>query len=156
MTLTAQPQWASTLIGLLEQQRGIYIQLHELCSLQSQHVANGDPEPLLALLAKRQRLIDELTRLNACVAPYKKDWTTLWAQLGGHDQSAIQSLIDQVQALMEEIVAQDEKDRAALSTQRDKVGLQLQNIHTGNALNKAYGATPTDKVMDPRYTDQQG
>ncbi|MHC4993530.1 MAG: flagellar export chaperone FlgN [Planctomycetota bacterium] len=156
MTINTRPEWASTLIDLLEQQRGIYIHLHELCSLQSQHVADGDPEPLLALLGKRQRLIDELTRLNACVAPYKKNWNTLWSQLQSDDQNVIDALIDQVQALMEEIVAQDEKDRQALSEQRDEVGTQLQNIHTGNALNKAYGPKPAAHGVDPRYTDQQG
>jgi hypothetical protein len=155
MTATAKPDWAIGLIDLLHQQRAIYQHLHDLSDRQSQLVAAGNAEPLLSLLAQRQRLIDDLTQLNGQIEPYKQNWPALWAHLDGSSRQAIQSLIDEVQRLLQLIVQQDEHDRQALASQRDHTATQLHQIRTGSVANRAYGKTPGSSDAN-RYTDQQG
>ena len=152
---TPQTNWSEGLIDLLGQQRAIYRQLYELTGRQAQLVKDGEAEPLLELLARRQSLIDELTQINARVEPYKKSWSSLWPRLDSGSQQRVQSLIDDVQGLLDEIVAQDEKDRAALSARRDEAGAGLRHVRAGSAVNRAYGR-PTGHVERNRYTDQQG
>jgi DNA repair ATPase RecN len=153
MTTTTTPDWAAELIALLDQQRRIYHQLGDLSRQQSQLVSAGDAEPLLSLLGQRQQLIDQLTQLNGRIDPYKRDWPALWAQLDRGDR--IQQLIDQVQKLLDDIVQQDEKDRVALSAQRQHVADELQQVRHGTAVNRAYGR-PTTGLDNNRYTDFQG
>jgi hypothetical protein len=155
MTTTTTPDWAAELIALLDQQRRIYHQLGDLSRQQSQLVSAGDAEPLLSLLGQRQQLIDQLTQLNGRIDPYKRDWPALWAQLDRGDQFRIQQLIDQVQKLLDDIVQQDEKDRVALSAQRQHVADELQQVRHGTAVNRAYGR-PTTGLDNNRYTDFQG
>jgi len=156
MTVGVQPDWATGLIDLLDQQRSIYQQLFDLSACQSQLVSAGDAEPLLSLLAQRQRLIDDLTQLNNHIEPYKQNWPALWARLDGRTQAGIQSLIDQVQALLDQILARDEQDRLALSAQRDHTGSQLKQVRTGTAANRAYGSRAAQGTSDNRYADHEG
>lgn len=152
MTLKTKPDWAADLIELLGEQRDIYAQLQELSEKQAALVAEGDAESLLTLLAERQTLIDKLTQLNGRVEPYKQNWPTLWSQLDAQSQRRVQGLIDQVQSLLDRIVQQDERDREALSEQRERIGAQMTRTSQGSAVNKAYGAG----AAEPRYTDREG
>ncbi len=156
MTATARPDWAIGLIDLLEQQRAIYEQLQTLSHRQSELVASGDAEPLLSVLSQRQRLIDDLTQLNGQLEPYKQNWPALWARLDSDTQKTVQGLIDQVQLLLGQIVAQDEKDRVALSAQRERTSSEIKQLRTGSAINRAYGRPQGAPDDQNRYTDQQG
>ena len=156
MTVQTQPDWAADLIGLLDQQRGIYQQLHALSERQAGLVGNGDAEALLTLLGERQRLIDQLTQLNGRIEPFKRDWPRLWAQLDENSQAQVQNLIDKVQSLLDGIVQQDERDRAALSEHRDRIGAQIRQTQAGSAVNRAYGAPAAGAAGQARYTDRQG
>lgn len=155
MTTQTQTNWAGDLIALLEQQRDIYRRLDELSQSQSELVASGEAEPLLDVLAQRQSLIDELTRVNGRLDPYKQQWPTLFNQLDDASQQRIRALIDEVQKLLDRIIEQDEKDRQALSAQRDRAGDSMRQLSAGSAVNQAYGrhAGGTDHS---RFTDQQG
>lgn len=159
MTISAQPDWATGLIDLLDQQRSIYQQLVELSVRQSQLVQAGDAEPLLSLLTQRQRLIDDLTQLNGSIEPYKQNWPALWARLDAASQASIQTLIDSVQKLLDRILAQDEQDRQQLSAQRDRTGAQLKQVNAGSAVNRAYGKAlggGAGSDGNNRYTDDRG
>lgn len=152
MTLTTQPDWAVGLVELLVQQRSVYQELDALSGEQGRLVDAGDAEPLLNLLGQRQALIDQLTQLNARVEPYRQNWPALWAQLDASTQSHIQRLIDEVQSLLDAIVQRDERDRAALSAQRDRVAGETQQLRRGAVVHRAYGAAPSH--AEPRYTDR--
>ena len=155
MTLSLSSGWAEQLLALLERQVRVYEQLRELSGRQGRFVDEGQAEPLLRLLAQRQHLIDELTRLNAELEPMRRDWTDRLAELDEPTRRRINDHVDQMQRLLREIMQQDERDRASLSGRRDQASGELRAIRAGAAVNKAYGqaAAPTDLN---RYTDQQG
>jgi len=154
MAVTTRPDWATELIDLLDDQRRIYVQLHELSQEQTHLVEAGEAEPLLTLLSKRQQLIDRLTQLNGRMEPFRRNWPTLWSELSDAKRTTVQSLIDQVQGLLDKIVNQDERDRAALSAQRERVGQALSQVKVGTNLNRAYGGPASPGSS--RYTDQRG
>ena len=68
----------SELVSLLEKQRDIYLQLQSLSGDQAGLIAGGSAEALLGLLADRQKRVDELTRINVDLEPYRSRWDEVW------------------------------------------------------------------------------
>lgn len=155
MTVGLSTQPVETLVGLLDQQHEIYLQLRELAQRQSRLVADGDAESLLTLLNQRQALIDQLLKINEQIEPFKKQWSAFWAELDASQRQRIRERMDAVQSLLDGIMEQDERDRQALAAQRSQVGQRLSDVSRGTAVNRAYGrAAPT--TTQNRFTDQQG
>ncbi len=151
-----QPEWAADVIDLLDQQCGIYEQLHEMSAEQTRYVETGEAELLLTLLARRQQLIDHLSQLNGRIEPYKQDWPTRFAGLAVDVQEQLQVRINRVQTMLDQIVAQDERDRAELAKHRDRVGGEMGQVRQGAVINKAYGRPGGAASSSPRFTDQAG
>lgn len=116
MTISLNPAWASELVELLDQQRCLYAQLQQLSRQQGRLVgdAGADMSGLVLVLGQRQNLIDQLARLNAHVEPYRRNWPALWESLDAASRVRVRGLIEEIQALLDQIVGRDEKDRAAL------------------------------------------
>jgi len=115
MTDTLQHDWADGLVELLDNQRRIYLRLRELSIEQAEFVASGEADALLKVLSDRQQLIDQLTQINGRIEPFKQDWPSMWRKLDDDTRSRVETLIGQVQGLLELIVAQDGRDRASLT-----------------------------------------
>lgn len=132
------------LVSLLEKQRALYGRLCELSRDQAQLIETAQTEPLLELLGHRQKLIDEVTVVNADLEPYRRRWAELWADLGAADRGRVGALVRAVEDSLAEILKRDEEDRKALQTAKAKVSEQIKAVsHAGAAVN-AYrsGAKP--------------
>lgn len=157
MTVATPPQWAAELIELLDAQRAIYRQLQQLSDRQGRIVSDGEPDmsALVTLLSQRQELIDQLTGLTSRIEPFRSNWVALWNSLDAVTRTQVRALIDEVQALLDAIVEQDERDRASLSDRRDRVAGQIAQVKRGSVVNKAYGPSAV-RPANPRFTDEQG
>jgi hypothetical protein len=138
MTAQTAPQWARTLIELLDEQRAIY-----------------DAESLLGLLGRRQSLIDRLVQINARIEPFKQQWPDLWNELDDEHRESVRQRIDEVRGLLDHIIDQDERDRVALASHRNSVSRQLDHLNRGAAVHRAYGPAPGGATHN-RFTDEQG
>lgn len=145
MTASISPNTSdlSTLVSLLERQLALYRGLSELSAQQSATIEQGEPEPLLNVLASRQRVIEDLTGVNRELEPYRKRWDDLWASLAESDRGRIGDLVRAVQQLLTQIIAQDERDRSALQAAKNRVGAEVQRISRAGAAVQAYRSTPT-------------
>lgn len=101
---------ASALHDLLLQQAQLYDRLAQLAQQQGPLVDAADPDPLLELLSQRQRIIAELSVLNARMAPTRRDRQALAQVLAGSFGSAIQALMDRIDASRDAVMKQDERD----------------------------------------------
>jgi flagellar biosynthesis/type III secretory pathway chaperone len=155
MAVTSQPHWSVTLVDILDEQHDLYQQLHALSAEQRGLVASGEAEPLLSLLARRQSLIDTLAHVAQRLEPYKQEWAECWSRLDEPSRRHVSERISQVQHLLDEIIQQDEQDRASLSAHRSRMGEQLQQVNRGRTVNRAYGRAPAQAVAS-RFTDRQG
>ncbi|MEX0655183.1 MAG: flagellar export chaperone FlgN [Phycisphaeraceae bacterium] len=142
------------LVAKLTRQRDCYQQLKQLADRQATLIAEGETEQLLGVLAQRQQLVDELGRLSDDITPYRERWAQLSTSLGEDDRQRVNGLIEEVEALLEAIIAQDDRDRQQLQTAREQVGKQLkQTSHAGKAVS-AYRTAPTG--ASARFTDRKG
>lgn len=153
MTGNLSPNSTSELITLLDRQKAVYHQLRSLSQRQADEVAAADPESLLNTLSQRQVLIDQLVEISASVEPYKQAWPQFLSQLDEEVRVEIRARIEAVQALLDEIIKQDEQDRLALVGHRARMAGEMQKVRQGSALHKAYGRPVPSS---PRLTDKQG
>jgi hypothetical protein len=128
-----------TLVRVLTAQRGLYAQILGLAKQQSQHVATGESEALMTVLAARSRLIERVVPLDRELQPYKGRWQEVLDGLLPADRKVVGGLLQEVQRLLSEILALDEKDKEALVKQRTAVGTEIKRVVSGAALNRAYG-----------------
>ncbi|MCL2641178.1 MAG: hypothetical protein FWD53_10065 [Phycisphaerales bacterium] len=127
------------LVQTLMAQKNLYIQLLDLAAKQSTHVAAGESDPLIAILTARNRIIDQIIPLDRELQPYKSHWQELLDSLPPTDRSIIAGLLKDVQQLLANILAHDERDKQTLERQKQDIGSQITRTVTGTALNRAYG-----------------
>jgi len=155
MTVASQPRWMATLIELLDRQETLYGRLQRLSDQQTHLVEEGDAEQLLALLAQRQTLIDQLLELNGRIEPFRRQWPELWAGLGDAAQRELRGRIDAVQRMLDQILERDEQNRQTLLAHRRNLAGQMQQTQRGAAAHRIYGSS-NPRSQGPRYTDRQG
>ena len=127
------------LIQLLTQQRLMYQQLRELAQKQTLLVDGSDPEMLLRVLAGRQRIIDRLGGIDRELKPIRAQWQEIAKRLPDTQREQAQQLVEEVQAILNEILIRDEKDTKALSNQHQQVASKIRNTTTGKRMHQAYG-----------------
>lgn len=155
MAATPKPDWAASLIDLLDHQRAVIVQLYALCRQQAPLVQEGDAQSLLLLLGQRQQLITRLSQANAMLEPYKRNWPRFWSELDEPTRRSVGRLVDEVQGMLDRIVEQDNQDRQSLARQCQEMSGGLQQISRGTAVNRAYGDDDRWAGRN-RFTDQEG
>jgi len=142
------------LIDLLTQQQSLYEKLTILSEQQRSMVETGDAENLLGVLAARQKVIDQLTKLNQAITPYRENWASVQQQLSADQRSKVQVLVAEVEKMLAAIIERDEQDRGSLATARDRVSGELN--HAGKAVAAINAYRPKPSSVAARYTNQQG
>jgi hypothetical protein len=130
-----------TLVRVLSAQKGLYAQILALARQQSQYVATGESEALMAVLGARSRLIEQVVPLDAELQPFKGRWQEVLDGLPENDRSVVGPLLKEVQQLLSEILETDERDKESLVRQKEAVGTEIKRSVTGAAVARAYGKT---------------
>ena len=128
-----------TIRSVLSRQKAIYMQILSLARQQSAHVALGENEALMTVLAARNRLIQDVAPLDRDLQPYKGRWQQVLDGLPTADRRVVGELLQDVQRLLGDILAQDERDKETLMRQKAAVGGELNRAVSGAALHRAYG-----------------
>ena len=130
-----------TLVHALTGQKALYTQILALAQQQSGYVATGENESLMTVLAARNRLIQQVEPLDRELQPYKGKWQEVLDGLPSAERKTVGTLLQQVQRLLGEILAQDERDKESLLRQRTVIGTEIKRSVSGAALHRAYGVT---------------
>lgn len=155
-TLSAQnsQHWAPRLGRIIVQQRDLYLQLDQLSQRQGACIAEDRTQELLGLLGQRQRLIDELGRLNEEMSPFVAQWNELSGSLPEKDRALLRESFDEVSRLVTAIGQRDDADRRALESRKAQVGSEIGGIVNARGAVSAY-AGPSGSA-GPRYQDREG
>ena len=149
-----QPVVARDLIALLEHQRTLYRTLRVLAARQRSLIVQDEAQPLLALLAQRQQLVDGLVALNARLAPFRKRWPDLYATLDEGTQRTVTELLDEANQSLDAILQSDGEDSASLTIRRAGLAERLVSQESGNRVSMNY--TRTERVQGASLTDAVG
>lgn len=130
----------SELVSLLQRQCAIFAQLRELSERQRGLVVQDDPQPLLSLLADRQRLVDDLSRCNVRLAPFRRRWTDVLTSLAPAARAEIGNLLLESDRILGSILERDQQDATALGDRQRRAARALvQKVEIGRAV-KGYAA----------------
>ena len=158
MTLQTQPNPTKQVRQLLDQllqQRDLYRQLKVLSGSQAMCIREGSAEQLLGVLSERQVVIDALSRSNAELAPYRQTWETLSGTVDPEIRERVREVLAEIEGMLNEIVEQDDRDRAELKGVQAQIGMQLNQISKAGRAIRAYGS-PNTAPRPPAFTDRQG
>jgi hypothetical protein len=154
-TQESPSQQVIALLGLLAEQRDLYSQLKSLSGQQAQCIREGSTEELLALLSQRQAVIDSLSRSNIQVAPYRERWPSILGFVDPAQRERVRVILDEIEQMLNDVVAQDECDRDELKGVQNQIGSQMSKVDQASRAARAYGV-PTSSPQLPTFTDRQG
>lgn len=140
-------------VSLLESQRNICRRLKEVAERQQELISLDDPSRLLASLADRRRLTDELAGVSGRLVglPERLD------SVGGmsvEQRSRAEEMLEEVRRTLREVMAADSEDVKRLKIRKHRVGEELQSIPASREMLSAYGRGGEGSGFDG--TDEQG
>ncbi len=131
---------ADTLISLLRRQVGIYTRLEQLSGRQRGLIAAEDQQQLLALLAERQKLVDELGVLNQGLIPLQKYWRAKRETVAPSLRAEADQLVGRAGEILQRILGADEEDARILTARKAQTAKQVTALAQGRQAFEAYGA----------------
>ncbi|MDP9173006.1 MAG: hypothetical protein M3O30_03965 [Planctomycetota bacterium] len=127
-------------LAALAQQVTGYQSLAKLAQAQHEYVQNSCTEELLAVLARRQDVLDQIAELEQCVAPVKKRWGEFLAELGEHDRLQAEFYLTETRRLLEEITSADRNDALVLQQRKINLGREINQATAARMFNRNYAA----------------
>ncbi|MGE3106830.1 MAG: flagellar export chaperone FlgN [Phycisphaerales bacterium] len=152
----ASQDWASFLSGVLGEQRDLCRTLAAMCEQQGVLVRTGDSDGLMRVLSHRQALIDRISELSDLITPYRATWESRVLGIDPSKRRELESAIEEITSLIEQIGRQDDADRAALESQRATLSRELEGINRGRGAIGAYSGASGAGSAGPRFQDCNG
>ena len=138
-------QDAARLVELLKRQNALYRRLRLLTERQHTLVAQDDVQPLLALLAERQQVVDGLVDANQELTPFRTDWSDRYHRMDEPTRGQVAALLEEANSALGTILRSDLQDSATLSAKRMDVADRLATAETGSRASAAYSAAGTGR-----------
>ena len=155
-TTPSQDADAAELADRLAQQRDLYQQLKALSDQQGQLIAAGQAEPLLAVLSQRQSIIEQISQLNEQLVPLRQRWPEKAVHLDEAQRQRINTLLEEVEAMLEAIIRQDDQHRQQLYAAKEQITQKLEHASVAGRAMNAYQPAATATAAPARFTDRRG
>lgn len=137
---------AAQLIELLTQQREHYRRLRQLSEQQRSLICGDRPEQLLSILQERQTLVSALTKLNASLAPFRRNWDEMYEALPAETRRSASELLSEINAALQVILQNDHQDSALLAARKQLVANELSDLGGTRAAGTAYARASAPPV----------
>ena len=134
------PLETDTLAGLILRKRDYLLSLREMGKRQMEFVADGEMACLLDVLAAKQRVLNDLQRVERALDPYRGQdpETRLWRNAEARAECG--RLLDECECLLRETVEQERQSEAALTVRRDEAAIKLHGAHAAGRARGAYAS----------------
>lgn len=154
----APAAWLPPVSGMLEDQHALCEELDGLGAEQSDHVASGRTDELLAILSRRQGILDRIVEISAALEPFRERREALLATLAPAERDGLCRRIDAIADLVERVRRRDDQDRRLLEEQRQIVADEISGLSRLRGAAAAYaGAGPrAAEAASPRFHDRHG
>jgi hypothetical protein len=135
---TAPSTATDPVISALSHQVQYYGQLLKLAETQHQFVQQGNFEELLAVLEKRQAVLDLIGPLEQVTSGAKRRWSDFLAGLDAQQRTLAEQLMGQTRQLLEAITTADRNDTLVLQQRKLNVSNQLSQAAGAARVNQSY------------------
>jgi hypothetical protein len=127
-------------LDAIEEQVGHYRRLSKLTQVQHAHVQQEQPDALMEVLLGRQDVMEQIARLEAVVAPARREWRAFLSRLPAPQRGRAEALVAETRALLEQITTADCNDALVLQQRRLDLGRQINKAANARQLNRNYAA----------------
>jgi len=127
------------LIEQLEVHRALCGMLDAISQRQGKIVAQGEAGAILAVLAERESVIEELSRSNARIEPLRRVWDSVVSGVEASQRDDVAERIEALAGLIGAVSERDNLDRQALEQRRDAVVAELRAMETQRKAVGVYG-----------------
>jgi hypothetical protein len=117
----------------------------ELCTLlaglreeQRRLIDAGEAEQLLDVLARKQRAINRIGQIEERLRPVKSDWERRRRDYPAAGRVAIGEAFREVRSLLEDLIAKETDDAAALAARKDAAEREIQSFDSKRRIETAY------------------
>lgn len=128
------------LVELISGKHQVLLRLRELGRRQVELVASGDTTSLLKLLAVKQQLIGGLQDLERELRPYYDEHPERRVWQSPEQRAQCSQQATECNELLREIVSMEKSSAEQMTTRRNEVAEQLQNVHAATQVRSAYEA----------------
>jgi hypothetical protein len=132
------------LFGLLDTKWRLLLEMRELSILQSDVVARQDVSELMALLARKEVLMDRLMQLQHALSPFaaQDPEKRLWSS--PERRRDCQQIKARCDALVQEMLVMENRSIDHMHSQREMVANQLQQVTDSIRLAQAYASVSSE------------
>lgn len=135
----------------LERQQGLYVRMLAQTREQLQRLEDTeDPLEVTAMLAEKQRLMQELEALEAELAPRKVQWPAVRETLPAPVRQFAEARLEQLQAALRELIAAEDEAATAVAERVSSGRQKLGNMSRKSLAGRAYA---TGAKAQPRFVD---
>jgi len=127
-------------IAALQEQVTCYQRLAKLAELQHEHVQQSSTEALLDVLARRQEVLDHVSRLEQTIVVAKRRWGEYVGGLRSDQRAQAERLMGETRRLLEEITSADRNDALILQQRKLNLGKQISQASAAKQINRNYAA----------------
>ena len=142
----------ATVLDALRQERALYARILDLAVRQRREAEAGRTEELLAVLAEKGRLTEEVARAGQGSRQFKTDWAAASARMDPRDAEIGKRLLDEMAGILRSILAEEEACQKLLGRSRDGALEELLRVQKGRRAAQAYGQRP---AAGPRFKDEK-
>ena len=125
-------------IAALQEQVTCYQRLAKLAELQHEHVQQSSTEALLDVLARRQEVLDHVSRLEQTIVVAKRRWGEYVGGLRSDQRAQAERLMGETRRLLEEITSADRNDALILQQRKLNLGKQISQASAAKQINRNY------------------
>ncbi len=129
-----------TLAKLVRAKRSCLTQLREAGRRQLELINSGEMAALLDLLATKQRMLQQLQRIEQALDPFRQEEPDQRVWRTPQDRQRCAEEITQCDALLAEVLALEKTSEAALVRQRAETAARLEGIRAAAEAWRAYAA----------------
>ena len=127
-------------IAALQEQVTCYQRLAKLAEQQHEHVQQSSTEALLDVLARRQEVLDHVSRLEQTIVVAKRRWAEYVGGLRSDQRAQAERLMGETRRLLEEITTSDRNDALILQQRKLNLGKQISQASAAKQINRSYAA----------------
>ncbi len=146
--------WAESLGRRIEELDALLDRLGALGDGQGELIADERTDELLALLAQRESLVEQVVRASEQVDALRRRWDEMSSGLDESTLAPLRQKLDELTASAGRIAARDERDRSELVVKRDELSKRLAGVGVGRRAMNAY--SDPNAGSTPRFQDRKG
>lgn len=139
-TETKTPSTPEAILDLLSAQASLYDRLESYAVHQRALIQSDDPQPLIGVLAERQKLVVELADIAGRLSGVRKRWESCLESFDPDQRKQADELLSKAREHLKRVLAHDDEDARLLSAKKQAAIQEASEVQTTARAMEAYSA----------------